>query len=41
MVRVIKNTSQLPDADQAAMAEYVKSLAPVAGPPKPAKKTTD
>lgn len=38
MGRVIKNTSQLPDADRAAMAEYVKSLAPVEGPPKPSKK---
>jgi mono/diheme cytochrome c family protein len=37
MVRVIKNTSQLPEADQAAMADYVKSLAPVEGPPRPKK----
>jgi mono/diheme cytochrome c family protein len=41
MARVIKNTSQLPDADRAAMADYVKSLAPVEGPPKPAKKAKD
>ena len=41
MVAVIKNTSQLPDADTAAIAEYVKSLAPVEGPPKPAKKTKE
>ena len=38
MVAVIKNTSQLPDTDTAAIADYVKSLAPVEGPPKPAKK---
>jgi mono/diheme cytochrome c family protein len=38
MVRVIKNTSQLKPADRAAIAEYVKSLRPVAGPPKPPKK---
>ena len=37
MVRVIKNTSQLPAADRAAMAEYVKSLPPVEGPPRPKK----
>ena len=39
MVAVIKNTSQLPDADTAAIAEYVKSLPPVTGPPKPPKKS--
>ncbi|MBA7714432.1 hypothetical protein ES703_123455 [subsurface metagenome] len=38
MVRVIRNTSQLPAADRAAMAEYVKSLPPVEGPPRPKKK---
>jgi hypothetical protein len=32
---VIKNTSQLPDADRAAMADYLKSLSPVEGPPRP------
>jgi mono/diheme cytochrome c family protein len=37
MARVIKNTSQLPAKDQAAMAEYLKSLPPVAGPPRPPK----
>ena len=37
MVRVIKNTSQLPETDQAAIADYVKSLPPVEGPPKPKK----
>src|ERR1700760_2086042 len=38
MARVIKNTSQLSEADCAAMAEYLKSLPPVEGPPRP--KTT-
>lgn len=38
MARVIKNTSQLPEQDRAAMAEYLKSLPPVEGPPKPPKK---
>ena len=38
MVRVIKNTSQLKDADRDAIAEYVKSLPPVEGPPRPKKK---
>ena len=38
MVRVIKNTSQLPAADRAAMAEYLKSLPAVEGPPRPKKK---
>jgi mono/diheme cytochrome c family protein len=37
MVRVIKNISQLPEADQAAMADYLKSLPPVDGPPRPKK----
>jgi mono/diheme cytochrome c family protein len=37
MVRVIKNTSQLPAGDRAAIAEYLKSLPPVDGPPKPKK----
>jgi mono/diheme cytochrome c family protein len=35
MVRVIKNTSQLSPADRAAIAEYLKSLPPVDGPPRP------
>ncbi|MCP4619329.1 MAG: c-type cytochrome [Bradyrhizobium sp.] len=39
MVRVIKNTSQLPAGDRAAIAEYVKSLPPVEGPPRPKRKT--
>jgi mono/diheme cytochrome c family protein len=37
MVRVIKNISQLPEADQAAIADYLKSLPPVEGPPRPKK----
>src|ERR1700737_1927537 len=39
MVRVIKNTSQLPPEDRAAIAEYLKSLPPVDGPPRPPKPT--
>ena len=39
MVRVIKNTSQLPPEDRAAMAEYLKSLPPVDGPPRPKPAT--
>jgi mono/diheme cytochrome c family protein len=38
MTRVIKNTSQLSDADLAAMADYLKSLPPVDGPPRPKRK---
>ena len=43
MVRVIKNTSQLSPEDRSAMAEYLKSLPPVEGPPrpKPATKGSD
>ena len=37
MARVIKNTSQLSQEDRAAMAEYLKSLPPVEGPPRPKK----
>jgi mono/diheme cytochrome c family protein len=37
MARVIKNTSQLPPEDRAAMADYLKSLPPVEGPPRPPK----
>ena len=37
MVRVIKNTSQLSSADRAGIAEYIKSLPPVDGPPRPKK----
>ena len=39
MARVIRNTSQLPAEDRAAIAEYVKSLPPVEGPPRPKRKT--
>lgn len=38
MTRVIKNTSQLPDEDLAAMADYLKSLPPVDGPTPPKRK---
>jgi mono/diheme cytochrome c family protein len=41
MARVIKNTSQLPAEDRAAIAEYIKSLPPVEGPPRPKKKGSD
>jgi mono/diheme cytochrome c family protein len=37
MARVIKNTSQLSKEDRAAIAEYLKSLPPVDGPPRPRK----
>jgi mono/diheme cytochrome c family protein len=39
MGRVIRNTSQLSEGDRAAIAEYLKSLPPVDGPPRPKKKT--
>jgi mono/diheme cytochrome c family protein len=38
MVRVIRNTSKLSVQDREAIADYVKSLPPVEGPPKPKKK---
>jgi mono/diheme cytochrome c family protein len=38
MVAVIKNTSQLKAEDRDAIAEYLKSLPPVEGPPRPQKK---
>jgi mono/diheme cytochrome c family protein len=38
MGRVIRNTSQLSREDRQAMAEYLKSLPPVEGPPRPKKK---
>lgn len=41
MARVIRNTSQLPPQDRAAMAEYLKSLPPVEGPSKPKKAKSD
>jgi hypothetical protein len=37
MARVIRNTSQLSAEDCAAMADYLKSLPPVDGPPRPKK----
>src|SRR6266850_1752632 len=39
MARVIRNTAQLPAEDRAAMAEYLKSLTPVDGPPRPKKRS--
>lgn len=41
MARVIKNTSQLPPDDRTAIAEYLKSLPPVEGPPRPPKTVKD
>jgi mono/diheme cytochrome c family protein len=41
MVRVIRNTSQLSPEDRAAIAEYLKSLPPVDGPPRPKKAAKD
>lgn len=38
MTRVVRNTSQLNDADRLAMATYLKSLAPVEGPARPQKQ---
>jgi hypothetical protein len=35
MARVIRNISQLSAEDRAAIAEYLKSLPPVEGPPRP------
>ena len=37
MTAVIRNTSQLTDADRMAMAVYIKSLKPVDGPAPPKK----
>src|SRR5664279_3991882 len=37
MARVIRNTSQLSPEDRDAIANYVKSLPPVDGPPRPKK----
>jgi mono/diheme cytochrome c family protein len=39
MARVIKNTSQLSPSDRAVIAEYLKSLPPVDGPPPPKRAT--
>jgi mono/diheme cytochrome c family protein len=41
MVRVIRNLSQLSEADRAAIADYVKSLPPVEGPRRPSKAEDD
>jgi mono/diheme cytochrome c family protein len=38
MARVIKNTSQLSPEDREAVAQYLKSLPPVDGPPAPPRK---
>jgi mono/diheme cytochrome c family protein len=38
MTEVIRNTSQIPQADRQAMAVYLKSLPPVGGPPRPKAK---
>jgi mono/diheme cytochrome c family protein len=38
MVDVVRNTSQLPETDRAAMATYIKSLPPVEGPTPPESK---
>jgi mono/diheme cytochrome c family protein len=37
MTAVVRNTSQLSDADRAAMATYIKSLPAIASPPRPKK----
>ena len=39
MARVIRNTSQLSAEDRAAMADYLKSLPPVDGPPRPRRRS--
>jgi mono/diheme cytochrome c family protein len=41
MVRVIRNTSQLSAGDRDAIADYIKSLPPVDGPPRPKKAAKD
>jgi mono/diheme cytochrome c family protein len=41
MVSVIRNLSQLSEADRTAIADYVKSLPPVEGPPRPRKSSED
>ena len=40
MARVIRNTSQLSSGDREAIADYVKSLPPIEGPPRPPKKAS-
>jgi mono/diheme cytochrome c family protein len=39
MAAVIRNISQLSKNDRAAITDYIKSLPPVEGPPKPPKKS--
>src|SRR3954452_9609335 len=41
IARVIKNTSQLSAGDRDAMANYLKTLPPVEGPPRPNKAAKD
>jgi mono/diheme cytochrome c family protein len=41
MTAVVRNTSQLSDADRTAMSVYLKSLPPVEGPKRPPKKPED
>jgi mono/diheme cytochrome c family protein len=41
MVAVIKNISQLSEADRTDIATYIKSLPPLEGPPKPKKADKD
>lgn len=41
MASVIRNVSQLSEADRAAITNYIKSLPPVDGPPKPRKADKD
>ena len=38
MAEVVRDMAQLSDTDQAAMAEYLKSLPAVATPPRPQGK---
>lgn len=38
MTAVVRNTRELSPADRAAMAEYLKSLPPVDGPPRPERR---
>jgi mono/diheme cytochrome c family protein len=38
MADVVKNMAALPQSDRDAMAEYLKSLPAIEGPPKPQKK---
>ncbi|MDB5650834.1 MAG: alkylated repair protein, partial [Hyphomicrobiales bacterium] len=38
MADVVRNTGALPKSDRDAIAEYLKSLPPRGGPPRPPKK---